>query len=242
MIGGFADAVGFLTRIPVRRHGEARLGAAVPWFPAVGALVGLLTAAVYVGMGEVVPALAAAGVAITVQILLTGAFHEDGLADVADAAGGWSPEERLTILDDPRHGTYGVLALVCSVVVRVAALSGISGVTAVAALVAAHVAGRATAVAVMTAVAPARPDGLGASYTVDVSRRAAHVSVALSAVLAVLLLGRWGVLACFVLFGVAAGAARYARRAFGGLTGDLLGATEQVAEMAVLLIAAAATV
>ena len=240
MIGGLADAVGFLTRIPVSRGAaDVRLGRAVPWFPVVGGVVGLATAVVYVLGLELVPALPAAAVAVTAQVLLTGAFHEDGLADTADAAGGWSREQRLEILDDPRHGTYGVLALVATVLVRVAALSALSGGDAVAALVSAHVLARAGAVVVMLRVPPARPEGLGASYTAEIPRRAAGVSIAMAAVAAAASMAVAGVVACAVVGVVAVGAIRYARRAFGGITGDLLGATEQVGEAAVLLIAAA---
>ena len=120
---GFLAAVQFLTRIPVRTARAADLAAAVLWFPIVGALVGAAVGGTAAGLGELVPAAVAATVAVLLGVLITGAFHEDGLADTADAfAGGWTVERRLEILRDPRHGSYGVAALCGSIVLRVVAV------------------------------------------------------------------------------------------------------------------------
>ena len=120
---GFVAAVQFLTRVPVRTKRPSDLSAAVVWFPVVGALVGAAVGVVAAVLGEVVPMPVAATVAVLAGVLLTGAFHEDGLADTADAIwGGWTRERRLEILKDPRHGTYGVAALAGSIVVRVVAV------------------------------------------------------------------------------------------------------------------------
>ncbi len=88
---GFLGAVQFLTRVPVRRATAADTAATVVWFPVVGALVGAVAGAVAAGLDHVVPAAVAGAVAVLVGVLITGAFHEDGLADTADAiAGGWT--------------------------------------------------------------------------------------------------------------------------------------------------------
>ena len=121
---GFFGAVQFLTRVPVRRAGAADTATIVVWFPVVGALVGALAGGVAAGLGHLVPTAVAAAVGVLVGVLVTGAFHEDGLADTADAvAGGWTVERRLEILKDPRHGTYGVAALCGSIVLRVVAVA-----------------------------------------------------------------------------------------------------------------------
>ena len=88
----------------------------------------MVVAGGYVLLVEVLPGLAAAALAVTLGIVITGALHEDGLADTVDAFGaGGGPEETLRILKDPTHGTYGVIALVLSIVLRVLALAALPG-------------------------------------------------------------------------------------------------------------------
>ena len=88
---GFAAAVQFLTRVPIRLRAAPDLSTAVPWFPVVGALIGAVVGGVAAGLMEIVPPTIAAGVAVLGGVALTGAFHEDGLADLADAMGGSTP-------------------------------------------------------------------------------------------------------------------------------------------------------
>ncbi|MGH9157677.1 MAG: adenosylcobinamide-GDP ribazoletransferase [Acidimicrobiales bacterium] len=246
-MNGLVGAVAFLTRIPVdggrtgHDAGAASLAATVPWFPVVGAVVGVTTAATYAAGLRFLPTVLAATLALAAQILLTGALHEDGLADVADAAGGASPEERRRIMDDPDHGTFGVLALVLSTVARVAALAGLDGVQALAALPAAGALGRGTAVAMMGAVAPvAGRGGLAAGYRRALSRRRVAAGLTAAVVMAAVAIGVW-VLPAVALAGVTAWIlGRWARRKLGGVTGDVLGATVIVVEVAALTLAAAA--
>ena len=123
---GFLGAVQFLTRIPVRTRAAVPHDRVLPWLPFVGALIGALVGGVAAGLAELVPTAVAAAVAVAVGLLVTGAFHEDGLADVADAfGGGTTRERRFEILKDPRHGTYGVAALCSSVVLRVVGAASI---------------------------------------------------------------------------------------------------------------------
>ncbi len=111
---GLLAAGSFLTRIPVGRGAAtpAHLSGAVVWFPVVGGVLGLGLAGVYAGSLMLVPRLVAAAVAIGAGLVLTGAFHEDALADTADALAGRTREQALRILRDPAHGTYGVSAIV----------------------------------------------------------------------------------------------------------------------------------
>ena len=102
-------------------------------------------------MMELVPPSVAAAVAVLVGVLITGAFHEDGLADLADAMGGWTPEQRREILKDSRHGSYGVAALCGSIVLRIVCVATLGPAVAFAGLVAAHTFGRSAAVGVMIA-------------------------------------------------------------------------------------------
>lgn len=237
---GLLGAVQFLTRIPVSTRGAVDHHRVVPWFPLVGSLIGALVGGVAAAMSELVPPLVAAAVAVAVGLLVTGAFHEDGLADVADAfGGGFTVERRLEILKDSRHGTYGVAALTTSIVVRVACAASILAPAALfASLFAAHTLGRTAAVVAMR-IAPAATDsGLGVSTAAALRpvRTIAGVVAGIAAVAA--LTGWWVVpLLAAAAVGIAA-TVGLAVRKIGGLAGDVLGAVEQVVECLVLIVAA----
>jgi adenosylcobinamide-GDP ribazoletransferase len=241
-VSGFAGAVSLLTRFPVGQRGDPPgLARAVPWFPVVGLAVGAAIAASYVALGWLLPPLPAAAMATLAGAVLTGAFHEDGLADVADAfAGGWTRERRLEILDDPRLGTFGALALAGTFVVRVTAIAALDSWSALALLPAAHATSRVAGVLLMRRLPLAAPDGLGASYAAALAPRGEAAAIASGAAVAVALVGPWAapVLALCALAAVSVGA--WARAKIGGITGDVLGATQQLSELAVLLMGAAA--
>jgi adenosylcobinamide-GDP ribazoletransferase len=202
----------------------------------VGALVGLTTAAVYWAVEWLAGPFVGAAVAVAAQVLMTGAFHEDGLADAADAAGGWSREERFRILDDPRHGTYGVLALVLAIAIRVAAVAALTSGEAWAVLPAVHALSRGGVVALLGLVAPASDEGLGASTVRGLARTDAVAGAAVGVVMGGVLLGGWVVPVTAAVALVAAGMGAYARRTLGGIAGDLLGATQQLADLAALVV------
>ena len=230
----------FLTRLPGGAHpGDDRdLGRSVPWFPVVGAAVGALSGTVYWALHGPLGALLAAVLGVAAGAVATGCFHEDGLADTADALGGASRERRLEIMKDSRVGVFGVLALVMSTLVRVFAVSSLAAANGLVALVVAHMLGRTMAVAVMGAAPAAVGTGLGHSYTAHLPRAQTAVAVIVTSATAASL----GLPGAVSLAAAAAGSALVALvawRAFGGTTGDVLGATEQFAEMAVLLSAAA---
>jgi adenosylcobinamide-GDP ribazoletransferase len=237
----FLDAAAFLTRVPV---GHGRDGpppsAAVRWFPVVGALVGAVTALLYWAGDWLVGPSVGAAVAVAGQVLVTGAFHEDGLADTADAAGGWSREERFRILDDPRHGTYGVLALVLVVVVRVAAIAALTPASAWVVLPAVHALSRGAAVALMGLIPPASDEGLGASSVRALVGSDAAVGVGVAGVVGVVLLGGWVLAVTAAVAAVALIMGAYAKRTLGGIAGDLLGATQQLTDLAALVFLAGA--
>ena len=229
----------FLTRLPGGAHLETdrELGRSVPWFPVVGAVVGALSGGVYWALhGPLDPSLAAV-LAVAAGAVITGGFHEDGLADTADALGGTSRARRLEIMKDSRLGVFGVLALVFSTLVRVFAVSSLEPVEGLVALVVAHMLGRAMAVALMAAAPTASGTGLGHSYTAHLPRVWAAIAIIVASASAAGL-GPVGVVALVAATAAAAVVGLMARRAFGGVTGDVLGAAEQVGEMAVLVSAA----
>lgn len=231
-------ALAFLTRLPGGAHpsGERDLGRSVPWFPLIGTMLGALVGGVYWALYSPLGSMLAAVAAVTVGVLLTGAFHEDGLADTADGLGGMGVERRLEIMKDSRVGTFGSLAITLSTLARVVAVAGLGPIDGLVALVAAHTIGRSMATVVMITTPPARAEGLGSSYTAHVPR----VGVVVGAVLIALAAMAGGPTATVGLLAAAigaAGVAMLARRAFGGTTGDVLGAAEQVGELAVLVTA-----
>jgi adenosylcobinamide-GDP ribazoletransferase len=235
---GFLGAVSLLTRVPAR--GDAPPERAVPWLPVVGALIGALCAGVYAATRAVLTPPVAATLAVGAGVLLTGALHEDGLADVADAFGAGGGRERvLEIMKDPRHGTYGVLALVLGVAARIAAVAGMGPAAAAVALPAAHAAARATAGPLMWLLPRASDGGLGGRYAERTTRSVALAAGAVGAAVGVGLLGTWGVAAVAVAAAAAASMGALAMRRIGGVTGDVLGAAEQLVEIGILLLALA---
>ena len=249
----FLVALQFLTRLPVRlnRFEPAWLNDCVRHFPLVGALVGAVGAVVLVGALQFWPPAVAAALALTATVALTGGFHEDGLADTFDALGGVvSRDKALAIMKDSRIGSYGALALVLSLLLRAALMTLLATrqmPVAIAALLASHAFARAGAVGVMVSLpyggdaeqAKAKPLALAvAPHNFGIALAWCGL---LAAVLAAL-----GIYLPRVLAAVLAATAvawlmrQWLRRRLGGYTGDGLGATEQLAEIAVLLAFTAA--
>jgi adenosylcobinamide-GDP ribazoletransferase len=227
--------VGFLTRIPVRHAPDVHMGRVAALFPVIGAVIGVIVAAVYAGANEIVPIAPSAALALIAGVLITGAFHLDGLADSADAlVGGTTPERRLEILKDSRHGTYGVAAIVGQILVQYALISSQPVRTGIVMLFLAHCFGRAAAVSVMKAAPPAH-EGLGAIYVRDVSRVDQAIALVIGVAVITAVLGPWGLIAAAGVIALVAFFVRRCAARLGGVVGDVLGATEQVAETLVMI-------
>ncbi len=237
----FADlpaAIGLLTRLPVpvsQARAVAR-GAAAAWaYPLAGALIGIvLAAAVAVFTWTGLPIGMVAALVIGVNIVITGAMHEDGLADSADGLwGGWDRARRLEIMKDSHIGTYGVLALALSLLIRWLGLSALIALDIYwAGLIAIAVLSRCGMVVLMATMKNARDTGLSKS----VGRPAAAtvwVAIAIAALIAALL-GQFAMIVAAPIAVLACGL--IARTKIGGQTGDILGATQQITEIALLLV------
>jgi adenosylcobinamide-GDP ribazoletransferase len=235
-------AFAFLTRLPM--GGLSYTAEDLRWcsahFPLVGAVLGAVLAGVMLVSARAGPVVAAA-LAVCAGMLLTGAFHEDGLADTADALGGASDRENLfVILRDSRIGSFGAAALSMALLLRVALLSALAGLAPLALLLTQALA-RLPAVWMMALLPSVSPEG--AKSTAVARAGAPQVAVAsgwialLFGAAAVCRLLDWGLLVgLLAVAGLTAAVCgiRFMRRA-GGLTGDFLGATEQVVECALLL-------
>lgn len=224
-----------LTRLPVPALPEAAFanGARAVWaYPLVGLGLGGIAALLSLGLCAVgLPDLVVAGLVIAALVMLTGALHEDGLADSADGLwGGYAPARRLEIMKDSQIGTYGVLALLLAMGLR---WQGYVGVT-LGELVVALVVSRAAMPVLMRALPHARAEGL--------SRRVGRPdlgpvagAVALATVVALGVSGLGGFVALGLAGVVLAGMGALARAKIGGQTGDILGATQVIVEITVLL-------
>jgi adenosylcobinamide-GDP ribazoletransferase len=236
--GELAASFALLTRLPVGWFVPPDETQAVWPYPIVGATVGLIGGVAYWLLFSLsCPPVLAALLAVATTVFVTGALHEDGLADMADGLGGDSAEKRLTIMRDARVGTYGVLALILSVGIRVGAIALMAKPTlVVVALIAAGAASRATAAALMAALPHASSDGL----SVAVGRptgSAAGLAVVLAVIIGLLVLPVSPVFWLLVVSGLAALAVgNLARNTLGGQTGDVLGASVQVSECASLVV------
>ncbi|MCH8167393.1 MAG: adenosylcobinamide-GDP ribazoletransferase [Proteobacteria bacterium] len=241
-LGLFLTAAGFLTRLPVPGRAdlsEDRLLRASRYFAAVGALVGLAGGGVWWLAGLMLPVMVAAGLALAAMVWLTGALHEDGLADCADGLGGGKTgSQALAIMRDSRVGGYGALALVFSVGLRWAALAALAPGWGVLALVLAGGIGRAAMVPATALASYARPEGLGRGVA---GASGVEVAAALGTALVLGLAGGWpGLLALGLALALAGGFLFYLVRRVGGYTGDGLGAMAQLGEIAVMVVLAGA--
>ena len=231
----------FMTRLPVPWRGDIdpqRLARAFWTLPVIGVLVGgVAGGALYAGTTLGLPPLAAAFFALAAAALLTGALHEDGLADCADAfGGGQSRERKLEIMRDSRIGTYGVVALIFALGLRVVLFAALAGYGwwAIAHIAAAAAVSRGLIPLAMRLSRPARQDGLGAGAGIPPWLA---VMVAAGLALSAALGAAWPLagLIAFASAMVAAGAmVVLAGRQIGGYTGDVLGALQQVSELAFL--------
>jgi adenosylcobinamide-GDP ribazoletransferase len=218
-------AAAFLTRIPIGHGEEISMSRIVRWFPVIGLFIGVTCGGAYVALREVLPALSASVLSITLGILITGGFHHDGLADSADGlVGGWTPEQRREILKDSRHGTYGVLALVAQVLLQVSLLTAMM-----------HCIGRAGAVAIMTS-ATGISEGLGANYVRGVTNRDVMWASLFAVAVSILFCGWWGLVLITATAGMGRLVLAYAVKKIGGIVGDILGAVEQVGETTILIV------
>ena len=232
-------AVMLLTRLPVGRLPEpAPPLPSAAWAYPVAGLVAALPAVLVFWAAQGLPPLMAALLALAAGSLATGALHEDGLADVADGFGGGTTRDRkLEIMKDSRIGSYGALALLLSLGLRISGLAAApDAATGMAALIGLGMASRAGLPSIMRILPTARPGGLGASAG-GISLPSTVAAMALGLLGALVTGHGLAVLLAMVIVGT--GFALTCRRQIGGYTGDTLGATQQITEIAGWIVLAA---
>ena len=243
-------ALQFVTRVPIPAwvgFDAAWLQHASRYFPLVGLLVGAAGAAFYWAASLLWPASVAAILSCAATIYLTGAFHEDGLADMCDGFGGGMTRQRvMDIMKDSRIGTYGAVALVLSVGLKCALLAAMDLRTALAALLLAHPMSRLAAVSLIRYMEYARDEGKAKPLAQHMSAGEFAIAAACAALpaLAAALSGAlaWAGIGAAVASSalVALWLGRVCQRRIGGFTGDCLGAVQQVSEIAIYLCVLAA--
>lgn len=232
-----------LTRIPVPGPEAETLTAALPFFPAVGLLIGILaTGVLYLfSLGGWVHGAGIAAMICTVWI--TRGLHVDGLADVSDALGGArSRERRLEIMKDPHTGAFGVMAIVCDLFIKAAALAQLALLNRWMLAIIPFVVSRLAQVFLAASLPYARPGGGKAAGFVEAARPL-HVILAGLAALAICAAigGLTGVI--LLLQGLIASVLLriWMKHHFGGVTGDLLGLSNEVVETGLLVVTAVTT-
>jgi adenosylcobinamide-GDP ribazoletransferase len=230
----FLTAVMFFTRVPVRfsNFDNADLNKATRYFPLVGILVGAVGALVFWLSDILLPLEVALLISMASTILLTGAFHEDGLADAVDGlGGGWSNEQVLTIMVDSRIGSYGAIGLVMVLLTKYQALSYQTAVLIPASLVAGHALSRLCAVLVMYTQTYVKAEGkskpLATQLNISELIIATFFGLAPMAFLEMKFLAALVPVAMVWLWFSAKIKSR-----IGGYTGDCLGAMQQLTEIA----------
>ena len=237
-------ALRFLTIVPVpggrTSEGPAALGRAAWWFPPVGLALGLVLAGAELGLRLVFPPLLAAMLVVTLWKVLTGGLHLDGLADCLDGLAGRDAAQRLAIMRDSRIGVLGAVGLILAVLLSLVALAELPGPARTPALLLAPVVGRLApllAGAVFPAATPST--GSGDAFMASLPRAAGLLHAAVVLTLGGVLLGPRGVAMVMTGLVVAMMWSAFLVRRLGGMTGDGLGAGVELAELGVLLAAAA---
>lgn len=244
-------ALRFLTRLPipfVRTLDLPPLAEAMRFFPLAGAIIGAISSAVLIGANMLgLPSLLAAAFALAAGVLVTGALHEDGLADVADGfGGGRTREDRLEIMRDSRIGTYGTIALCLTFIARAAiyeTLSGAQPLTIIALLAGAAAFSRSLIVDLLWATRPARSDGLSV-FAGRPGKRSALFSLLTGGIGAAVAVGlvlspEIAVIAIIAAGIMLAGMRALSMRQIGGQTGDVCGAVQVLTELTMLTVYAA---
>lgn len=242
----FLTAVQFFTRIPVPAwvgHSAQQLDQSARYFPLVGLCVGSMAAAILWLSALVLPLPLAVGLSMLSSILITGAFHEDGLSDFVDGlGGGYTREKILAIMKDSHVGAYGVIAIVLALLIKFQALLALSSnhspaVVAVT-LIAAHTVSRLMAVSIMVTQqyvragdsARAKPVVQGLSRTsFAIALLTGLVLLALFPLAGVSIVSVISAVACALLLRIYL--ASQLRKKLGGYTGDCLGAVQQITEI-----------
>ncbi|MBB5193460.1 adenosylcobinamide-GDP ribazoletransferase [Silvimonas terrae] len=236
----FFCALGYFTRIPIPAwvgYLPDDLDRAARYFPLVGVLIGLIGAGVFWLAHWVLPLRVALALSMASTIWLTGAFHEDGLADAVDGfGGGYTRERMLEIMHDSRIGSFGAIALIVGLLLKLETLAALPVMQIALALVAAHGFSRLVAVSLLGTLDYVRAAGKARPVAMRLNGSGLLLAVLFGGLPLLLLPPLWIGAAVLAGLVVRFAVARYLTRTLGGYTGDTLGMTQQLAELACYLV------
>lgn len=237
----FLTAIQFLTIIPVKgaEPSEANFPKSMIYYPLTGFVIGLAAYCVYAAGSKLIGPIAGSALSVVAMALLTGGLHLDGLSDTSDAFfSGRSRQEMLDIMRDPRAGSMGVLAIVSSMIVKFAVIASLGAGNAFCAILLMCVLGRWSMVLSMRLFTYCRPVGKAGALANGITQKIFTLSCVTCAVIAYLIWGSGGILLQGAVAGITYIFGAYSARLLGGITGDVLGATNELAEISVLLVVA----
>jgi len=231
-------AIMFFTRLPLpsaRVWDPQSLQRAAAYFPLVGWLVGAVAAGVWWAASLAFPPLVASGLSLAATLLFTGAFHEDGFADLCDGFGGGTTRERvLEIMRDSRVGAFGAIGVAVLLLLKWHTVAALPAHLAAVALLAGHAVSRGASGTLMTTMAYAQLDGKAKPLATELRGGRLVLSLVFALAPIALLEPRlWWALVPVVVLRMLLG--RWFVRRIGGYTGDCLGAAQQVCEVGFLL-------
>lgn len=229
----FLIAVQFFTRLPItlKDFDSAELNQAVPFFPLVGIFVGLSGAAVYSICDQILPLSLSVILSMITTLLLTGAFHEDGLADMADGfGGGWEKSQVLSIMVDSRLGSYGAIALMVALLTKHQSLVSLSHTFIPVSMVAGHAVSRLFAVITMHQLDYVKTTGKSKPLATKVTQSQLIIALVFG-IIPILFLPTYCWLTLLLCWLVWRWLLRLMQRKIGGYTGDCLGGVQQISEI-----------
>ena len=235
----FKTALMFFTRIPVRLADfqESHLNDSVQYFPLVGIVVGAIGGLIFWLSNLLLPSPVSVLMSMGATIYLTGAFHEDGLADAADGlGGGWGKEQVLTIMQDSRIGSYGAVALTMVLIGKFQALSHIGAMLLPMVLISSHALSRFAGVLVIYTQSYVKAVGKSKPLATHLSRKQLLVAATFGLLPFCAMawhFSEWYFFTCLIPVIIAwSWFSRLLKRRLGGFTGDCLGAMQQLTELA----------
>lgn len=236
-VKGLLAAARYLTAVPLGNGASPGLAThrVAAWFPVVGLGIGAVLALTDRLAAAVFPPLVGAVLTVTVWKLITGGLHLDGLADCLDSLAGYDRRQRLEIMDDSRIGAFAALGLILFLFLETAAAAELGSAGGWRVLLVVPAIGRATPALLARSFPPARTAGQGATFQASLGAWDVPAALGGAAVIAALVLGWVGLLALAVATLAALSAGRFFSARLGGITGDVLGAGVEFAELAALL-------
>lgn len=235
----FITALRFLTAIPIKTkdRGEPSLAGSLAYYPLVGLIIGLIISGIYIASGILIGHLAASAIAVVALVAMTGGIHLDGLSDTADAFfSGRDKASMLDIMRDPRTGAMGVMAIVSAILLQFVAIYSIRAGLEMTALVMMCTLSRWGMVLSVYLFPYARKEGKARLIKDGMTTHIFILSSVIAAVISAAAWGIYGILLMCIAGGISYLIGKKSERLIGGVTGDVLGATNEIIAIAILFI------